>query len=369
LDHPVFHLAASSPNALKDDTQPAHDFAKVDAFFARGGLTVYASTQHAWRWRACSGKGFMQAVLVDPLSNLRLPHDGDTQQATPAGGAAKRFEDSRLVKWLTRTISKTKPSENMPNGYSGEDAVAFAELIQMDVAEWATLGCMPALTAAQIRCFRQAHNAALSDMESAFLPNRIDLPTALANFYVRYLTCARRDVEASFIVAQSSSSTRLARRFADAVAVAAFEGAAHTPLQFDGNDYAVSAACDTSYFIDKAIEQAEKRLALPIDHADHLLRLSTTDITMLASDIVEAGSLTPFPFLMKAKQLYLARADVCRFPPMDRFATAIAENDLPAGEEWVARIANAYNRLFFGLATPVNVGAEGLRGTVVKQYK
>lgn len=338
------------------------EFAKIDAFFERAGLTVYASTPHAWRWRACAGKSFLQAVLIDPLSNLHNPHDSGAVSHASQNQKHKSFEDSRLVKWLTRTIGKPKQADAGLQGYSGEDAVAFAELICMDVSEWTGLGCTPGLTAAQIRCFRQAHNAALSDMESAFLPNRIDLPTALASFYVRYLTSARRDVEACFIIAQSSSSTRLPRRFADAVAVAGFEGAANDPLRVDGNDYALSAACDTSLFIDRAIEEAEKRLRLPIDHADHLLRLTTTDITMLASDIVEANSLAPFPFLMKAKQLFLARADVCRFPPLDRFATAIAENDLPAGEHWVARIADAYNRLFFGLAAPAtSMGADGLK--------
>jgi hypothetical protein len=326
------------------------DFKKIDAFFDVGELTIYASMSGAWRWMASSGRAALQATVIDPLSlgesavDLNAPEDAPI--AAVRRKIKKKFEESRLVRWLTRETLKSPVKETSPNGFSGEDTIAFAEFTGMDVAEWALLGLRPALTAAEIRHFEHAHNAALSDIESAFLPDRLDLPPQLAAFYIGYLTRARRDAEAALFIAQSTGSTRLPMLCADALAVCAFEGAIRQTIRIEGNDYALSAASDTSAIIDKTLEIARQRLAIPIDHGDHLLRLNTLEVSQLASEIVDAVSLPPFPFLMKAKELYTARADVCRFPPMDRFVTAIRENDLSSEEGWVQRIALAYGRLF-----------------------
>jgi hypothetical protein len=56
---------------------------------------------------------------------------------------------------------------------------------------------------------------------------------------------------------------------------------------------------------------------------------------------------------MKAKQLVIGRADVSRFPTLHRFATSVEERDLSIEDEWVQRMALAYERLFEGNAMPV----------------
>jgi hypothetical protein len=214
------------------------------------------------------------------------------------------------------------------------------------------------MTATEIKHYSHAHNAALSDIESAFLPSKFELPEILAHFYIRYLTQARRDCEAALFIAQATHSTRLPRLMADALAVGAFEGAGVDPLRFEANDYALSAVFDTSCFIDAALMLADKKLNQPIGDAEHLLRMNIMDISRMAADIVQQNQLMPFAFLLKAKRLFTARADTCRFPPLARFATAVMEGDLDLNDAWVARIASAYERQFEGLAMPIVSSAE-----------
>ncbi len=346
---------------------------KIADFFAAGGLTVYASAHAAWRWRICAGQVSLQATVIDPHSLFEQVSD-QAPEVFPALPAAKHiktkkpFERSTLVKWLTGVAQKTPGQHAITAAANSDpaDHTAFAELIGMQANEWAALELSPPLLAAEIRHFEQAHNAALSDIESAFLPEKTELPPTLATFYIRYLTKARRDVEATFLIAQSSNSTRVPFRMADALAVGAFEGAANNPLRHEGNEYALSVANDTSSFIDAALAIATQRLQLAIDHPDHLLRLNVMDITRLASDIVAQHRLPPFRFLLKAKELFLARCDVCRFPPFERFSTALAEQDVNAHEGWVQRVALGYNRLFPG---EVQINAAPAPAEVIKLSK
>jgi hypothetical protein len=139
---------------------------------------------------------------------------------------------------------------------------------------------------------------------------------------------------------------------ADALAVGAFEGAGNHLIRFEGHDYAESAAQDTSSCIDSAVALIAQKLALPADHAEHLLRINIMDISRLAAQIVDTSALAPFAFLSKAKALYGARADACRYPPLHRFAAA-AGNEFSPDESWAQRIALAFDRLFEGkAATP-----------------
>lgn len=365
LDLPIAQIP------MTDDVSPyspriSEDAARrLDAFFASGGLTIYATTASSWRWRACAGEAMLLATVIDPQSlfDAGATANPETHRYEPGLRQQKPFEHSRLVQWLTREASKTGPTEvSAPAGHLTDDDVAYAGLLHFASVEWAALKVKPPITASEIMHFNAAHNAALSDIESAFLPDKVDLPAALASFYIRYLTKARRDVEAALVIAQSSNSTRLPHSMADALALAAFEGAALEPVRHDGSDYAASCAEDTSAFIDAAIVAATRKLMLPIDHPDHLLRLNVMDITRLASQIVEETRLAPFRFLLKAKQLYMARCDVCRFPPLQRFATSVGEHDLNADEPWVQRIAAAYARIFPGQSMPAPLPVQKGKG-------
>lgn len=335
--------------------------AEFDAFFLVGGLTVYATTPSPWRWVICSGQRNFQATLISPESLFETPRAISqspivVHSETPTKKLARKpFEQSKLVQWLLRAAQQTTgivPAAHYSKLADEADVEAFTKLVRIERSEWDLLNALPSLSAAEIRYFEQSHNAALSDIESAFLPAKMELPAALANFYIRYLTQARRDVEAALTIAQATHSTRLPRLMSDALAVSAFEGAGQDPITHEANQYASSAIADTSAFIDAAMRIAAQKLSLPIDHDRHLLRLNLQDMNHLAADIVDEHRLHPFAFLMKAKQLLLSRADVCRFPTLQRFATSVQERDLNIEDAWVQRIGLAYKRLFEGKAMP-----------------
>lgn len=334
----------------------------LDEFFASGGLTVYANTVSPWRWLICAGQKNFQTTVISPETLFENPVAAEKSNiieispAKPQKQKKKPFEQSRLVQWLMRAAQQTTaimPVSHYSRLAETEDVEAFLGLVNITQQDWDSLNALPSLTAAEIRCFEQSHNAALSDIESAFLPAKMELPQPLASFYIRYLTKARRDVEASLTIAQATHSTRLPRLMSDALAIGAFEGAGLEPLRHENTEYAHTAAQDTSPFIDAALKLAGQKLALPIDHASHLLRLNVQEINQLAAEIVEQHRLAPFAFLFKAKQLLIARSDVCRFPPLQRFATAVMERDLNSDDAWVQRMALAYTRLFEGKATEI----------------
>lgn len=332
--------------------------AEFDAFFGEGGLTVYAATSSPWRWVICAGQRNFQATLVSPESLFEKVHALPAAPHAPKVEVKKKkpFEQSKLIQWLLRAAQQTTdiaPATHYNKLADEADVDAFTKLVRIDRNEWDLLNALPSLSAAEIRYFEQSHNAALSDIESAFLPAKMELPPTLASFYIRYLTQARKDVEAALTTAQAAHSTRLPRLMSDALAISAFEGALHEPITHENTQYAASTIYDTSVFIDAALRIANQKLNLPIDHDRHLLRLNMQDMNHLAADIVDQHRLHPFAFLMKAKQLLVGRADVCRFPTLQRFATAVQERDLNIEDAWVQRIALAYERLFEGNAMPV----------------
>jgi hypothetical protein len=342
---------ATSFESLDSAYSDENSQALLDTFFGAGSLTVYATASPSWRWRACGSGHAVEAVLIDPVTLIEI---GDVELPPPSNKKKsprerKAFENHTLVKWLTRATNKS-PANLPPDKETivHNDMDAYAALVGMDPGEWRILGLKPAISAAHIRLFAQGHNAALSDIESAFLPGKFDMPPALATFYIRHLTQARRDAEATLLVAQSCGSTRIPEIIAHAFAVFSFEAAGIEPVQFEANEYAGSAVRDTSAYIDAAVAYAAQKLALHADHPDHLLRMNLKRITEAASDIVERLRPPPFAFLLKAKELYLARSDVTRFPPQQRFLTALSEGDLPMSESWVRRLITAYETLFEG---------------------
>lgn len=298
--------------------------------------------------------------MIDPHSLIENAATDAARSAQPQPAAQRKpFEHHTLVRWLTRAaVPQTlSPSRADFWPFTDEDGKAFAALLGMKMDEWQRLGLKPSASASEIRLFAQGHNAALSDIESAFLPARFELPVAVSSFYIRHLTKARRDAEAALLVAQSCGSLRIPSLMADAFAVYGFEAAMNEPVRHEGNDYASAVAEDTSVYIDAAIQMASHKLALPPDHPDYLLRLNLTDMTEAACDIVERLRPAPFAFLLKAKELYLARSDVSRFPPEMRFVTALNEGDLPVSEAWVQRLILAYDRLFGGkMGLPSHTG-------------
>ncbi len=332
---------------------------EFDAFFGEGDLTVYAVTTSPWRWLICAGLRNFQATLISPESLFETPHIVSIAASVVAPNRSQRkkpFEQSKLIQWLLRAAQQTTaiaPAAHYNKLADDADVDAFTKLVRIERNEWDLLNALPSLSAAEIRYFEQSHNAALSDIESAFLPAKMELPAPLSNFYIRYLTQARKDVEASLTIAQATHSTRLPRLMSDAVAVSAFEGALQDAVGHETTQYAASAIYDTSVFIDASLRIATQKLSLPIDHDRHLLRLNLQDMNHLAADIVDEHRLHPFTFLMKAKQLLIGRADVCRFPTLQRFATSVQERDLNIEDAWVQRIALAYERLFEGNAMPV----------------
>ena len=113
-----------------------------------------------------------------------------------------------------------------------------------------------------------------------------------------------------------------------------------------GVTYSVPAAFDASLEIDRANQEAKRRLDLPFDHPAHLLKATPDELGILAASIASKGALQPADFLEKANLLAEARQDVTRLPCALHFATALMEHDLPLQYAWVARLTNAYARLF-----------------------
>ncbi len=342
---PSLHPSQASESTSRSELSAA----ALDAFFAVGGLVVYATAAPSWRWRACAVGQSLEAILIDPQSVIENNlADFVPPAAKKSPRSRKAFENHTLVRWLTRATQTGTAQAANESPCGDSDIEAYAALVGMDCSEWRLFGLKPAISAAHIRLFAQGHNAALSDIESAFLPGKFDMPSALATFYIRHLTQARRDTEATLLVAQSCGSSRIPEIMAHALAVFGFESAAHSPIRHEANEYATSAIRDTSVYIDAAVAYANEKLILSADHPGHLLRMNLKGITEAASDIVERLRPPPFGFLLKAKELYLARSDVGRFPPQQRFLTALSEGDLPVSEPWVRRLITAYEALFEG---------------------
>lgn len=248
------------------------------------------------------------------------------------------FENSR--QFLMRRISEPM-----------DDWQSVTNITGHSVEDFAAAGIELPLSAAEIDHFRRNHREMDRLVGRDFLAARCDLPSPVAELYGLYRHRARLDAEATLFVAQATGSTRAPRIMADMLAIGAF-ASGHECLTHVATTYAVPAAFDTSALIDRAADEAMRRLALPIDNPSHLLKLSPDEISVLASNIVERNVLDAQEFLEKANLLAEARQDTTRFAPHERLTLAIEDGDLPMDKDWVMRLCSAYARLFRGWGAP-----------------
>ncbi|MGE4351987.1 MAG: hypothetical protein AB7E52_07360, partial [Bdellovibrionales bacterium] len=169
------------------------------------------------------------------------------------------------------------------------------------------------LTAAEIEHFLRNHRETDRLVGRDFLSLKHDLPTPIAELYGLYKHRSRLDTEATLFVAQATGSTRIPRLMANLLAIGAF-ASGHECIAHASTTYSVPTAFDTSALIDRASDEAERRLALPIESPSHLLKLSPDEISVLANNLVDRHALTDTEFLNKANVLAEARQDVCRLP-------------------------------------------------------
>lgn len=201
------------------------------------------------------------------------------------------------------------------------------------------------LTSAEIDHFRRNHRGTESHVSRDFMTAKSDLPSPLAELYGLYLHRARVDSEATLFIAQATGSTRVARVMADLLSIGGFANGLEF-ISHMGLTYSVPAAFDTSDLIDRANHEAARRLAMPVSHPAHLLKLTHDEIGVLASNIAEKHTLSATAFLEKANLLAEARQDVTRLPTSQHFTTAIIEQDLPTSQGWTLRLCAAYARIF-----------------------
>lgn len=256
--------------------------------------------------------------------------------------------DQKLIAWLFRLTPSSlaaQPEASTIVAAPRDDWESVTRLCGHQPQDFLEAGASLPLTTAEIAHFRRNHRDVDAVIGRDFLAAQSDLPSPLAELYGLYRHRARLDAEAALFVAQATGSTRVASIMSDLLAVGAFakglEYITHMALT-----YAVPAAFDTADLIDRANQEASRRLALPIDHPAHLLKLTPDDIGVLAANIVEKNVLAPTAFIEKANLLAEARQDVNRLPPSQQFLTALGERDLPPQKTWVTRLRTAYARLF-----------------------
>ena len=265
-----------------------------------------------------------------------------------------------VLEWLTR-LSRSglafdvlnrplDPQQKTSIGEIGDSAFfddwqTVANLCGHTINDFGLAGVPLPLTAAEIDYFRRNHRDIENHIARDFLAARTDLPSPLGELYGLYQHRARIDAEATLFVAQATGSTRVARIMADLLAIGGFANSLEY-INYIGLTYSVAAAFDTSDLIDRANHEAARRLALPIDHPAHLLKLTPDEIGVLAANIAENHAIAASDFLEKANLLSEARQDVARLPISTQFATAIIERDLPIKQLWVTRLYAAYTRVF-----------------------
>ena len=280
-----------------------------------------------------------------------LPHPANTDQPMPALTSSQK-----IVAWLFRF---TPRSSNPTGTTSFEQGLQITAEPAIPHDDWQTVTILCAhtaqdfaaakaalpLTAAEIDHFRRNHRDTDNLVGRDFLAAKSDLPSPLAELYGLYRHRARMDAESALFVAQATGSTRVARLMADLLAIGGFAGGVEY-IPHMAKTYSIPAAFDTSDLIDRANQEATRRLALSIEPPAHLLKLSPDEISVLASNIVENSLLSAPAFLEKANLLAEARQDVNRLPTAEHFATAINEGDLCASKPWLARLCTAYANIF-----------------------
>lgn len=300
----------------------------------------------------------IQSLIPQGSLPSSLPEPANNDEALPTASS-----DQKILAWLFRFSSSTKDKNNRalldeakePFERSRkflaaravtpvDDWETITQIMGLSTEDLLAAGVYLPLTAAEIDHFRRNHREMDRSVGRDFLIARSELPTPIAELYGLYRHRARLDTEATFFVAQATGSTRISRIMADMLSIGAFAGG-HEYLAHVTATYSVPAAFDTSDLIDRAADEAARRLLIGIDNPSHLLKLSPDDISLLANNIVERNALTPRAFLEKASMLSEARQDVHRMPTSQHLATALEEGDLPQDKVWVLRLCTAYARL------------------------
>lgn len=281
-----------------------------------------------------------------------LPANDDVFDPLAAGKSEK------VLEWLARLAQpgvaellnqnqpqNSKTSVPQAGAYEQQDDwQIICNLSGHSLSDFTNAGATLPLTAAEVDHFRRNHRCLENHISRDFLAARTDLPSPLAELYSLYLHRARVDVEAALFVAQATGSIRVARAMADLLSVGGFaNGLEYIP--YVSQTFSVPAAFDTSDMIDRANQEALRRLTLAADNPSHLLQLTPDEIGILAIHMVEQHAMSATVFLDKAHRLAEARQDVTRLPLNTQFATALQEGDLPANEPWVMRLCVAYARL------------------------
>lgn len=269
-------------------------------------------------------------------------------------------QNHKILEWLNRLTQPGLSFDTMNQPFDRQSKVSVDSSQGTPLLDdWQTVGQLCGhtihdfakaqtplpLTAAEIDHFRRNHRGTDSHVSRDFLTARTDLPSPLAELYALYLHRVRVDAEAALFVAQSTGSTRVARVMADLLAIGGFANGLEY-ISYLGVTYSVPTAFDTSDLIDRANQEAARRLSLAADHPAHLLKLTPDEIGVLASYIAEKHALTAADFLEKANILAEARQDVTRLPVDQHFATAIIERDLSMQTAWVVRLCSAYAHIF-----------------------
>ena len=282
--------------------------------------------------------------------------NNDTSISAPVATA----RSPRLLEWLTRLTQPgfsldllAQPfdlhAEHTPTSVTKDPHIddwnMIAHICGYTLEDFLDAGAPLPLTAAEIDYFRRNHRGTENHISRDFLTAQTDLPSPLAELYGLYRHRARIDAEASLFLAQSTNTIRVANVMADLLAIGSFANGLEYVSHL-GVTYSVPCAFDTSAEIDRANMEAMRRLALPVDHPSHLLKLKPDEVGVLAASIAERNALDPAAFLEKANLLSEARQDVNRLPHKLHFATVIAERDLPMQTAWMGRLADAYARLF-----------------------
>lgn len=328
------------------------------------------------------------AIIQSPLPQSSfqgtLPEPANNDEIMPAATS-----DQKILAWLFRFSPRKKNNESNrtllaqsmdPFERSRDFLTARAD---KPVDDWQTVsqimgfsvndlldtGIDLPLTAAEIDHFRRNHREMDRSVGRDFLAARSELPSPVAELYGLYRHRARLDTEATLFVAQATGSTRISRIMADMLTIGSFAGG-HEYLAHVTATYSVPAAFDTSDLIDRAADEASRRLAIPIDNPSHLLKLSPDEISLLANNIVERNILTPQDFLEKANLLSEARQDVHRLPSAQHLVVSLEEGDLPQDKVWVLRLCAAYARLIPNWAKnlpsakeflPTNIGLDTIK--------
>lgn len=269
-------------------------------------------------------------------------------------------QNQKVLAWLSRLSQDGVSFESLskPRDYQSKTSVEqsldapLADDWQMVSAicgytagDFASAGSNLPLTSAEIDHFRRNHRGTEGEACRDFMTAKTDLPSPLAELYGLYLHRAKVDAEATLFIAQATGSTRVARVMADLVSIGGFANGLEY-ISHLGITYSVPVAFDTSDLIDRANHEAARRLAMPVTHPAHLLKLTPDEIGVLASNIAEQNALDAASFLEKANILAEARQDVTRLPISQHFTTAIIEQDLPMSQSWTLRLCAAYARIF-----------------------